>query len=638
MLALCVLALAVMQAPAANTPALVLGRVVDAATGKPIAGAIVSVHGTAAPSSGAIPRMMTNDAGQFVVRGLRTGTLYLTATKGGYVDAFNGQRRPEGSGQPIHVSEGQRMADVEIRMWKHAVITGSVTDERGEPVVNARVQAYRRGLVAGRPRFIAAKMASTDDRGVYRLAGLTPGDFEVAVTSTLVSTPSAAIDTLLQGGGSAASRSDLAKDFGTIGAPVAPAGTLFAMRAGNDTIALAAGTATTMPGDGGTLLVYPTTFYPAAPSPSEAAVVRIKSGEERANVDLEMHPIRSVRVAGTIAAPEGFAANVPVRLVPAGEDLIPELEVATTLSDASGGFAFPAVPPGQYVVRVIRVPRPPAAVEDGNRTNVLRTGVVTVASSANLVAPIGVPPPIPADATLCADAAIGVGDADVSGIVLMLRAGSRVSGRIEFEGAGDRPDPRTLANMRVTLDPADGATLPDGIALSTGRVDENGQFTTYGVPPGKYFVRASGVFDWFFKGALYRGSDLADEPIELGSSDVSDVVLTFTDRPSSIAGVVRASDNVDGEAVVLAFPVDSTEWIETGAMPRRLRSARADKDGAYLFPALPAGEYYVVAVRDDFLYDWQDPKFLEALSAAARRVRIAEGERTTQDLRTSGVR
>jgi hypothetical protein len=261
-----------------------------------------------------------------------------------------------------------------------------------------------------------------------------------------------------------------------------------------------------------------------------------------------------------------------------------------------------------------------------------------VASSANLVLPAVTPPPIPADATLCAEASIGVGDSDVSGLVLMLRAGSRVSGRLEFDGAGDRPDARTIANMRVTLDPADGATLPDGLAFATGRVDENGQFTTYGVPPGKYFVRASGVSDWFFKGAIYRGRDLADEPIELGSADVSDVVLAFTDRPSSIAGVVRAGNGVDGEAVVLAFPVESTEWIETGSLPRRLRSARADKDGVYLFPALPAGEYYVVAVREDFLFEWQDPKFLEGLAGAARRVRAAEGERTTQDLKTSVVR
>src|SRR5690349_19049213 len=89
-----------------RSPALVDGRVVDAANGKPVAGAIVSVHGTAAAASSGIPRVMTNDQGQFVVRGLRRGTLYLTATKGGYVDAFNGQRRPGGSGQPIQVSEG----------------------------------------------------------------------------------------------------------------------------------------------------------------------------------------------------------------------------------------------------------------------------------------------------------------------------------------------------------------------------------------------------------------------------------------------------------------------------------------------------------------------------------------------------
>src|SRR5947209_9710707 len=79
---------------AATGPAVVLGRVVDAGTGRPIAGAIVTLFGSAAaprsvrglPSTAA-PRVMTNAAGQFVERGLRRGTLFFVVTKGCSQDA-----------------------------------------------------------------------------------------------------------------------------------------------------------------------------------------------------------------------------------------------------------------------------------------------------------------------------------------------------------------------------------------------------------------------------------------------------------------------------------------------------------------------------------------------------------------------
>lgn len=65
------------QATSAPAPSLVIGRVVDAMSGRPIAGAIVTLSGTAAapdPGAAARPQLMTNAAGQFVVRGLRKGS------------------------------------------------------------------------------------------------------------------------------------------------------------------------------------------------------------------------------------------------------------------------------------------------------------------------------------------------------------------------------------------------------------------------------------------------------------------------------------------------------------------------------------------------------------------------------------
>jgi hypothetical protein len=240
--ALSILLALVTAAPQPQRPkasGLVLGRVIDVKSGRPIAGAIVSLFGSASvpspPRAGAsAPRVMTNIDGQFVVRGLRKGTLFLVVTKGGYVDAMNGQRRPGGSGQPLQISDGQRITDVELRMWKYAVISGSVVDEAGEPIIGARVQAYARTFVAGRPRFTPSVAGSTDDRGMYRLAGLTPGDYRVAVTSSLVTLPTSVMDTLLQGTGDRAARRELAHDAGAISCRSGRQSVCHACRNGDD--------------------------------------------------------------------------------------------------------------------------------------------------------------------------------------------------------------------------------------------------------------------------------------------------------------------------------------------------------------------------------------------------------------------
>jgi carboxypeptidase family protein len=515
-------------------------------------------------------------------------------TKGGYVDATNAQRRPLGTAQRIDVTQGQRITGIEVRMWKYAVIAGTVVDEAGEPVVGARVRSFRRTFAPGGFTYGGSASTATDDRGMYRIANLAPGEYLIAVEGTSAAIPMTA---------------------------------------------MTQGVATTRLETDRSLLVYPTIFYPASTTSGQASAVTIGAGEERAGVDVRIQPFRAVSVSGSILAPDGYLDRIPLRLIPAQRnEVIGELETAATTSNPDGSFSFPAIPPGEYELKAIRMPRPPAAAPDPGAITVVRSGSVIMAAPRPPATGRTIPQPIPADATLFGYARVAVGDAEVSGVTLPLRAGPRVSGLIEFDGLAERPDTMTLANLRITLDPADGSALPDQLRLVTGRADESGRFRTYGVPPGKYFVRVGGIANWYLRGAVHEGRDLADFPIELTTDDVSGVVLTFTDSLSSIAGTIRDGQSVDRNAVALAFPLDRAMWGATGNSPRRMRTARADEDGSYLFPSLPAGDYYVVAVRETFEDEWMDPGFLESIAGAAEQVRLAEGERKTQDLRTMTLR
>lgn len=641
------------QTPQAPPPAeptgLILGRVIDAGTGRPIVGAIVTPAGSAVPPSlsaagkSVIARVLTNGEGRFVLRGLRAGSLVLVATKDGYDDATFGQRRPGGSTQPIPIKDEDRVKDLEIRMWKHAAIAGTVVDDVGEPAIGTRVVAYARRYVAGRRRFSEAAAGATDDRGMYRIAGLTPGDYVVGVESTQISVPAALMDAFFTGSiFGEPQRSQAAAAMRDIGSTIAPGGTSYAITVAGQAVTLRSGTLAPTPLGAAGAIVFPTTFFPAATTAAQAAIVTLRSGDDRGGVDLQLHAVRAVRVAGTLVAGDSPPSFTSVRLVPAAaDDLVEPLSAAATVTDAVGGFTFPAVPPGDYVLTVVRLPPPNGPLEEGTRvTFVPETGAATVSGAVPTSSEPSGPSPIPPDATLCAQMPLSVADRPIDNLIVPLVPGPRITGRVEFDGAIDKPSGSELAGMRIFLDPADGSRLQDRtLALYTGHPDENGDFTTFGVPPGRYVVGTGGPpSGWFLESVMYEGRDISDTPIDLGTKDATGVVITYTDRPSTIAGSVSGPNGPDADAVVLVYPVDSEQWAMSGSVPRRMRTARVKPSGEYTVMGLPPGEYDVVAVREDMLADWQDRAVLQALTRVAQQVSVNDGERKAVNLSSAEIR
>ena len=109
--------------------------------------------------------------------------------------------------------------------------------------------------------------------------------------------------------------------------------------------------------------MYRTTYYPAASTAVAATPITLDSGEERADLSINLRPVASVRVSGRLVTPDGSPPPpTTIRLIgEAMRDVVTSdlsnspgevgFEAVSGMSDATGRFTLLGVPPGEYVLR-----------------------------------------------------------------------------------------------------------------------------------------------------------------------------------------------------------------------------------------------------------------------------------------------
>jgi len=628
---------------------IIFGQVVDADGGQPIPGANVTITvrgaaaaggqrpGGAAPAPAAAPMsappgmpgaapaqppgqtpLITDSEGRFVFHDLPKATISLAATASGFSNGSIGQTRPNGPARPIELGDGERLTDVKVKLWKYAVLAGTVVDETGEPAIGITIRTLRRTTAAGRTQYSPTGIGRTDDRGMFRISQLVPGDYIVAIPQTQATSPAAVMESMMKGVTSGAGVGPGLMDI--ISSGVQPVMT--GVRVGDS---LYSGFA---PAPDGRVLAYQTLFYSSATLPAQATPVTLKSGEERTGLNFQLRLVPTSRVIGIVTGPDGPAGSVGVRLLPATEDSIGDtgFEAATTVTSADGVFVFLGVPPGQYVAKVLKQPRPQIPAD------VASSALMGMAFGPGMsAAPTGT-----AALTLFAQAPITVTGTDVTGVSLVLNEGFRVSGRIVFEGTAPKPTPQQMQQLNITLQSTDGKNAGMAARPSQPMTDQNGVFKTPGYLPGKYLVQPSGPIPagWMVKSASTQGRDAMVAPLELKDTDLNDLVITLTDQTGQLSGTVHGpSAGQAPAATVILFPFDYRTWITNGMPARVMRTNVAStKTGAFNIANLLAGEYAVVALDDRDVVDNQDAAFFAALARVATRVTLSDAEKKSLDL------
>jgi 5-hydroxyisourate hydrolase-like protein (transthyretin family) len=566
----------------------IVGRVVNAQTRQPIADALVGLIG------GSVVRVGQTDAkGGFILPALPAGKFMVTAVKPPYLAALHGASRPGRPGTAVVLTDGQIVAGVEIEMWPGAVITGTVTDEQGEPVPDVEVHLQRaRGsggdqiaqtlaMLGGGPRH------ETDDRGMYRLHGVAPGDYLV-----VASVPQAV------GRARRLADTDVAEALRAVrekppaagrAAPPPPAGAQSPMGRG-----------------GGEGPSYAPVYFSSTTDMTRATPVSVGAGEERAGINIRLEIVPLARVDGVVYAADGTpGVNVQITLQRLDESpLVAMLRLGGRAQTAADGqFSVRNVAPGQY--------------------RVFARG-----------------------STFWASTDVTIGGQDVTGLTLQLQPAMSVAGRVVIDRAASTAAP-DLSSVVAIVAPMSGVGsqmgLLAGMVGGGPTVRADGSFDVGGLMAGNHVVMASVIgggpnvmLAWRVGSVVVDGRDLTDLPFELKPGAIpKDVVITLTDVHQRLSGVIAdASGRPLTASTVLLFATDRRYWYPQS---RRVLAARPGSDGSYEFSGMlgpTAGEYYLSVVSDLEPDQQYDPAFLDALArASSLRFVLSPGEAKRQDLR-----
>lgn len=264
------------------------GMVVKATTGEALKRITVSLSPL---EGGRQPLNTTTDsAGRFVFSNLEPARYTLAAEGNGYSRQIFGQLRAASGGKILTLTPGGHITDLVFRLMPPAVITGTVYDEDGVPIMNAFVQAIRLFRAGGHAQGYAAGGVQTNDLGQYRIFGLEAGRYLICTNQS--------------------PRDDSSDD------------------------------------------TYLPTFYPGTSDPGQATTIPIQPGDEVSGIDVEPMLVHGVRVRGQVVC-EGATKvlqGVYVSLEPreTGLGRFVSARYGGPVSDDKGHFEIRGIPSGSY--------------------------------------------------------------------------------------------------------------------------------------------------------------------------------------------------------------------------------------------------------------------------------------------------
>lgn len=532
--------------PAPPAKSVVKGRVIYDDTNRPVRRArivLLKMDG----SGGMEKSGATDERGEFIVKDVAAGGYFVMVDTPGLITPFSSIEFDENMDEKTafigikkdfdEISlDGTNTVTVQVRAKRGGVITGRVSYQDGDPALNAQIVILRKKdnrlmrFITGISPFSMLGLR-TDDRGVYRISGLPPGEYVLGASESNTRDDA---------------RDDMMGMFG-----------------------------------GSNLNV---SYYQNETSLRQATTVKVEAGQEADNINITLIDRTSYTISGTVVARQG-RKPVSARLSLQSKtdantmtffDAGPNAE-----TDEQGRFTFTAIPDGTYVIKVD--PASGTTLEDAeglmNNPDQIRYGDIASA-------------PAPKRPSLVArQQEVTVSGGDLSGIVIEVSEGARIQGAFSVEGT----EKLNLQGFNLSLKPRDGSAKIDSYGFiqqgSNFIVDKvpSGEFYLFMERPSeKLYVKSItyGGIDLMREPLKIASGAIIDNVRINIASDVA----TLQGRVNSPvdAKPVRG-------AVVLLVPSDPSRWGFSGSfLPALTESDGTFKitsaPGSYLLILLKEGE------------------------------------------------
>ena len=522
--AIVALALAAASVAAVSAQSVVItGRVVADDSGDPIPNARVTLAGVKAGA----PVTLTDAGGNFRFAAPTLDRYTVAVEKTGFA------RREAAAGGG---------SSIEVRLQRGAAISGTVTDEFGEPVLGARIGAETRAGPASTPTMIAT--TDTDENGEFRLAGLAAGSVFVAVETVGASAP----------------------------VQITPTQTVISAR-------------------------FFRTYYPGTTDSKSAEDLRLQPGEQRRSIDFVIPaaqaaggPAFGAVTIGPLGRPfavkSGVVSSAALRGHVVGRDgrglgyaqvrLVLSTDLAQSRverADRNGRFEFVDLPPGRFEIYAAKT-----GYASGNPADAFR--------QSNVLRPSG--------------PSITLSEGEIrDNVDVTLTRWSSVSGRLVDEN-GDALQGAQVQLLQVWYENGRRRLVP--AASSSRLTDDLGRYRIHSVPPGQYVVSAtaSDVGSAELPGyarTYYPGTSASSNAqfVAVGvGQDVPGIDFALSRTPTArIAGklIDAAGEPTTGGRLVLVAARTSASGASIPV------GARILPDGTFEFANVTPGQYVIQADR-----------------------------------------
>lgn len=285
------------------------GRVIYDDTRHPLRRVRVSIHDPAAKGNLRPYWAWTDGRGEFQIKDVPAGKYFVEVSARGIIHTGLYSSQEGQRDLPSVAVDGTSPADVIVRVRRGGAISGRVTYADGDPAIDAHIILLSKREGKWTPVPVGVEFNDhglTDDRGVYRVSGLLPGEYLIAAAEEKWGVELTVKDQ--------------------------PDGTNLLNRA-----------------------LLATTYYDGATSLTDATVLTIQAGDEQKDINITLadRPVHSI--SGTITLKGSSRPIARARLsLKRKDDTTPvsDLEDPVTNSDERGRFTFDEVQDGVYAITI----------------------------------------------------------------------------------------------------------------------------------------------------------------------------------------------------------------------------------------------------------------------------------------------